>query len=330
MIKTLLIIGCGSMGQKHARNARNIGIENIILCDIDIERVKKLANEIGSKLTYQDYKKALEENLEIEAAIISTPSGLHIESAKFLTEHKVNILIEKPLSNDLQEVDELIEIVRKNNIVAMIGQSYRFHEGFLKLKELLDKNTIGKIYHVNYFGGQYLPDWHPDKDYRKEYVAQKKLGGGVFLTSASHGFDTIQWLFGNITDIRGWKTKLSNLEIDVDDSYFCLLKTRQGIIVQSQSDFLQRAHRHQMVITGEKGYIETDFVKKEIKIWSIDNPGVKTIDYEFNHNQCYVDELKRFLNLIEQNKIKHDLDLRTGKKILELILSPNIVSINEK
>jgi len=328
MIKTILIVGTGSIGQKHAKNANSLGVEKIILVDINPERVRKFAKEINTELVYQDYKKAIEENPDIEAAIISTPSSLHIEPAEFLAEHKINILVEKPLSNNLGGVDNLIKIVKKNKKVAMMGQTYRFHEGFLKLKELLDKNTIGKIYHINYFGGQYLPNWHPNRDYRKDYTAQKRLGGGVFLTSASHGFDIIQWLFGDIIDITGWKVKLSNLEIDVKDSFFCLLKTKKGVIIQYQSDFLQRVHRHQMIIFGEKGYIEADFIKKEIKIWTVDNPEVEILNYQFNHSQCYIDELKHFFNLIEQNRIEHNLDLSVGKRILELILSPSVASIN--
>ena len=54
-----------------------------------------------------------------------------------------------------------------------MGHSYMFEKGFKKLKSLLTKKIIGDIYFVNYMQGQYLPDWHPWANYRKEYTARK-------------------------------------------------------------------------------------------------------------------------------------------------------------
>ena len=165
-METIMIVGCGSIGQRHARNAREIGIKNIILCDVNLERLQEFAEELGTTYYYDSYEDALIKHPETEAAVIATPSGIHIGVATFFAEKAVPIFIEKPLSNNLEGVDNLMEIIDEHNLVAMMGQSYRFHEGFLKLKELLDEGVIGKIFHVNYFGGHYLPDWHPDQDYR--------------------------------------------------------------------------------------------------------------------------------------------------------------------
>lgn len=320
---TIIIVGCGSIGQRHAMNAKQIGIENIIICDINLQRLKKFATELGTTYYYSSYADAFGKHPETDAAVISTPSGIHIQPATFFAEKGIPIFIEKPLSNNLDNVDNLMEIIAENDLVAMIGQSYRFHEGFLQLKELLDRDVLGKIFHVNYFGGHYLPDWHPDQDYRKEYAAQKRLGGGVLLTSASHGFDTINWLFGEIDQITGWKTHQSNLEIDVEDSIFCLIKTRKDIIVQYQSDFIQRENKHQMIVFGEKGHISADFVKNEIEI-GVMGENLERIYYDFDPNKRYVDELIYFTNIIKKKLTKQELDLSVGKKILEMIKNPNI------
>jgi len=326
MINTIIIVGCGSIGQRHAKNAKKVGIENIILCDTNLERIKEFSEEIDSSSLYESYEKAFLEHPEIDAAIISTPSGLHIKPATFFAEKKVNIFVEKPLSKDLNGVDELIETVIENGVINMMGQSYRFHEGFLELKKLIDNNILGKIYNVNYFGGHYLPDWHPEMDYRKEYTAQKRLGGGVLLTNMSHTLDTINWLFCEITQIKGWKTRISDLEIDVEDCVFCLLKTEKGIIVQLQSDFLKRKNRHQMIIFGEKGHIWADFIENTINVWILDKTP-EIIKYNFHPNQRYINELLYFAVTIKERKMKHELDLSLGKKVLELIANPKIKSI---
>jgi len=233
-------------------------------------------------------------------------------------------LIEKPLSNGLENVDTLLETVKKNQVVAMMGQCYRFHDGFLKLKEILDSGLIGKIYHVGYFSGQYLPDWHPERDYRKEYSALKNMGGGVFLTSASHGFDNIQWLFGDIEEITGWKMKLSDLEIETEDAFFAIAKTEKNIIVQYQADFLQRKISNQIVVVGEKGRIDADFSKNQIVLEIAGSEKPEVVSYEPDQSKRYLKEMEHFLWLVENKKTNHDLDLLVGKKILDLMMAGKI------
>jgi len=145
-----MVVGCGSIGQRHAKNARMLGVKDIVLCDIDAARVCKFADSIGTDLVFESYEKAFESHPEIEAAIIATPSSLHLQPALYLAGHKVNILIEKPLSDTLEGTAKLVELVRRKGIVGMIGQSYHFHEGFLALKGFLDSGEIGKVLHVAY------------------------------------------------------------------------------------------------------------------------------------------------------------------------------------
>lgn len=324
---TLLIVGAGSIGRRHAQNARMLGLRTIV-CDVDIERAKKLAEETNSERFYTNYKKACEENMDIVAAVIATPSQSHIENAKFLAEKGIHLFIEKPLASEIGGVDDLINIIELKKVVAMMGQSYRFHEGYLALKKLLEDGMTGKIYHVNLFGGQYLPDWHPAMDYRTEYAAQKKLGGGALYTSMSHTFDSIAWLFGGIDEISGWKARLSDLEIDVDDSVFCLIKTNQNVVVMCQADFLQRIPRHRVVVVGEKGTIEVDFIAHEITVEILgEKPLVQR--YSFEPNKRYVEELRHFVQLIEDGIVKHPLDIHTGKRVVELLLSDKIKVITE-
>ncbi|MBI3634345.1 MAG: Gfo/Idh/MocA family oxidoreductase [Candidatus Yonathbacteria bacterium] len=323
----LLIVGAGSIGRRHTQNARTLGIRTIV-CDVDIKRAKKLAEETDSEKFYADYKKACEENTDISATVIATPSQYHIENAKFLAKKGIHVFIEKPLASEIKGIDELIDIINSKNIVAMMGQSYRFHEGYLALEKLLKDGVIGKVYHSNLFGGQYLPDWHPTMDYRMEYAAQKKLGGGALLTSMSHVFDSVEWLFGEINELSGWKAKLSDLEMDVDDSVFCLMKTDHDIVVMCQTDFLQRVSKHRMVVVGERGTIEADFVTHEITI-ELPREKTRVQKYSFEPNKKYLEELEHFVELVKDGVMKHPLDIYTGKRVVELLLSDKMKAITE-
>ncbi len=326
MLKKLLIVGCGSIGQRHARNAWKIGVEDLLLFDIDLKRVREFGKEIGTDMIYDSFEDIFNENPDINAAMICTPSSLHLENSILLANKGINLFVEKPIATDLEGVGELIRVVKENKLISMMGQSYRFHEGFVKLKELLNQDVIGKILHVNYYGGQYLPDWHPNMDYRREYSARSNLGGGVLLTTMSHVVDNIQWLFGDVTSINGWKTRLSNLEIDVEDSVFLLLKTNRDVIVNTSFDFLQQCPQHSMIITGENGHINADFNEHRIEICKKNHK--LTLNYEFDDNYRYVEELKFFFTMVETHNEDTEIDLTVGKRVLEILSDPGIIDID--
>ena len=77
----------------------------------------------------------------------------------------------------------------------MLGFNLRYNECYKYIKKLNNKTFFGKIYKVDLFNGEYLPDYHPYEDYRNSYASKKNLGGGVLLTQI-HELDLILSLFG--------------------------------------------------------------------------------------------------------------------------------------
>src|SRR3989304_248572 len=173
----VLVVGCGSIGRRHINNLKSLGGKNFILGDPGEESLKKAAEGIEKPILTTKFSQALAQMPQ--AAVICTPSSLHLEMAMELAKNGVHLLIEKPLSHTLEGVVELERLVDEKKIVAMMAMCYRFHPVFVHLKSLLASEVIGKVHHVNYYGGHYLPDWHPHADYRTEYAAKAKLVGGV-------------------------------------------------------------------------------------------------------------------------------------------------------
>lgn len=348
----LLIIGCGSIGHRHARNAKTLGAE-ITLCDLNQSLMQNLRAELGEVPCYTNYLNAID-HAGIDAAVVATPSSLHVEMATQLAMRGINLLVEKPLSHSLIGVDSLLNIVKQNSVTAMMAQSFRFHEGFLTLQGLLNEGAIGKLYHVCSNNGWYLPDWHFHEDYRCEYAASRTLGGGVILTSFSHSFDTFRWLFGEIDKIIGWKAKLSSLAMDVEDSAFCLLRTKKGVIIACIANFLNRFPRNDMIITGSEGHIEADFSNNLLRLWQVRdkrfapddprmseipgririiedgvqyNPEPEIVRYDFETNHRYLAEMAYFFERVRNREVEFDLDLRAGARVLELINNAHFQNI---
>tara|TARA_B100001250_G_scaffold414603_1_gene454449 strand:+ start:10290 stop:11348 length:1059 start_codon:yes stop_codon:yes gene_type:complete len=345
-----LIIGAGSIGKRHAKNILSLG-HQVTICDPkeNILKDSQLTNKINF---YKDYKQALKDN-EYDNAVIASPSNLHITHAIDIAHYKINIFMEKPLSHNLEKTKELDGLIKKNKLIFMMAQSYRFHEGFLEIKKLIDDGVLGKIYNVEMFGGLFLPDWHYKEDYRNEYAANKNLGGGVLLTSLSHSVDTIRWLFDEIIHFYGWKTKLSDLDIDVEDFTSCLFLTKKNIVVNVIEDFLSRFPKNQIRIHGSNGYLESDFIKNQIKVWTtLDrrfvpnlnstnnnyykvledgiayNPETEVINYKFEPNKRYYDEIKFFIQNVKSNNYDIRPNFDDGIKVLKILCDNQIKNLN--
>ena len=346
----LLIIGCGSIGRRHARNAQLLGAE-IYLCDTNEFRMRELGSEICAKACYVDYEQAAKE-CGAQAAVIATPSNFHIPPALSLISAGIHVLMEKPLCTSAPEAYSLRSVVRASGLVFMMAHTFRFRSEWVEVKRILETNAIGRIYSAEFMGGWFLPDWHIHEDYRFEYTAQRKLGGGVLLTGLSHLFDVIAWFFGDIIEIVGAKMRISDLEIDVDDNVSCAMRTSSGVAVTLSEDFLSRCPRRTIRINAEHGYIEADFNRKIISLWDARNKRFSPIDsdgrarpiegfkiledgvsydlspevtpLEYSGNDAYLAELAYFLKQVDSRASHFDLDIDAGIKVLEVLNSANI------
>lgn len=314
----VLILGCGSIGSRHARNARLLGAKKLVLVDPNLDRARSLGAEVKTESFYSDYKTAVKEHPDLHAAFVCTPTSIHIRPAIFFARHKIHVFIEKPLSDSLAGMTELSELKRKNKVVVMMGHSLMFEPGFQKLKSYLAKKVIGKVYFASYLQGQYLPDWHPREDYKKEYSARSDLGGGAMLTLTSHNFYVLEWLFGPITGIRGaFVGRIGDLHVDVDDTVFLLLETKAGIPIQSQNNFIVPVHHHRLIVEGSKGTIEMDFANQKITV-ALHGKNPLVLSTKSEKNSRFVDEMRYFMRAVSTGKVEEGLDLESGVRFLNM------------
>ena len=313
-----LVVGCGSIGKRHIRNLQALKLGEIIAHDISPARCEEVESEF-QVWTFDNFKKALAQKPDV--AFICTPSSLHITQALAAADNGCHLFIEKPLSNNLDGIDELIEMVDKKHLVTLVGCNLRFHPGIAKIKELLTEKSIGQIICARIQAGQYLPDWHPWEDYRHGYSANRNLGGGVILDGV-HQIDYSNWFFGDVGQVFCFADKYSSLEIDTEDMAEMLLKFKSGVIVEVHLDYIQRSYSHSCHIIGEEGTILWDINDNQVKLfkastreWSV-FPG----EASYNINQMYIEELNHFIQCLK-GRAKPMQDVKTGKNVLEIALA---------
>ena len=313
----LLVVGCGSIGERHIRNLRSFPKDEIIACDTDSVRLSLIKEKYNVEASLS-FEKSIDEN-EPDAVIICTPPHLHVSYALYAAGRGIHCFIEKPLSHNLEGVDELIKIANEKRLMISVGYNLRFYSGLKLVKKMLDENKIGKVFSVRAEFGQYLPDWRPWQDYRQSYTAKRKMGGGILL-DASHEVDYLRWFFGEAEEIFCLADKVSNLEVGVEDSAEVIIKFENGIVANLHLDFLQRSYSRSCKIIGQEGTIVWDYPDMSVKVYLSKSKKWRSSSIQDKPDEMYIREMKHFLECV-RGKRAPLVGAEEGKKTLEVILA---------
>lgn len=285
----ILIVGLGSIGTRHLKNIISLGYKKISV----VTRSGKLLPEYSHIPAYTTIESALESS-SFDTAIVCTPTSQHFSDLqKLITSRIKNFYIEKPLSHNLDGLENLQKKLQKQKCRVFVGYDMRFDLGLQKVKELIRNNQIGKIISINAMVGQYLPDWRPDQDYKNSVSAKLKLGGGVML-DLIHEFDYVQWLVGNVKTIAALYLNSGSLDIETEDVAKVILTFSNGAIGTIHLDYLQKKIIRHCIITGSEGTITWDMTKNEVN-WN--NPQKETFvySYEIERNERFMHIMEAFL-----------------------------------
>jgi predicted dehydrogenase len=210
----------------------------------------------------------------------------------------------------------------------MMGMCYRYHVGLQLLRRLLQERTNGRVLSALQWGGSYLPDWRPGRDYRTVYSAQRRLGGGVLLDSI-HDLDLARWLFGEVRDVSCSLNHLGSLEIDVEDEASLVLTHHNGVVSELHLDYLQRSRRQFLEVVCEKGNLRWDFDERCVRRYDADRKAWQALPYDFEVNDMYLAELRDFLALVEGHG-PSPIPFEDGLRTLRLALAAKHSSLERR
>ena len=322
-----LIAGLGSIGRRHLRNLIALGERDILLYRTRRSTLPEADLEGIPAVT--ELEAALEQRPE--AVIVSNPTALHLDVAIPAAQTGCHLLLEKPVSDSLERVEAFQAAVLRSGGQVLVGFQFRFHPGLQMAARLLSERAIGRPLSVRAHWGEYLPGWHPWEDYRQGYSARPDLGGGVILT-LSHPLDYLRWLLGDVEKLWAFAERLSDLDLEVEDTAEIGLKFKNGVLGSLHLDYNQRPSAHYLEITGTQGTIRWDNADGAVCLYraaslSLGEGKARSENWRklpappnFERNEMFLEEMRHFLAVV-RGETAPVCNLNDGVQALRLSLA---------
>lgn len=311
------------MGRRHLSNLLQLGVREILLYRTRPEPFKE-APELP---VFNDLTQALASRPNL--VIVSTPTACHLPVALTAARAGCHLFIEKPLSHAWDGVEELLSIIQQNHLITCVGFDLRFDPGLCQVKDLIEDGCIGRCLSIQAQVGQYLPDWHPWEDYRQGVSAGKETGGGVILDLV-HELDYVTWLFGPVSEIFCFAQKVSNLEIETEDTAVMSLKFENGALGTIHLDYLQRVPSRTCRIIGERGTIVWDYFAQKVSCYSPDKKDPWEFEYsKAQRNDRFLEEMRHLLDCVD-GRDRPKVDIVSGSRTLKLALAAKESAVTGK
>lgn len=304
----ILVVGGGSAGTRHAGNLAKLGAR-VSVAEPRADRRETAATVFSS----------LEEALaaaEFDGAVIATPTALHVEQALAALRHGMPVLLEKPVAPTLVEAERLAAEADTLAVPVLLGYTYRWWPPLLELRRRLQAGAIGTPRHARFLMSAHLADWHPWERYQDFFMSSAELGGGALLDE-SHFLDVMLWLFGAPATIAGRVERISNLEIDSDDTVD-VLAAYDGMRVVLHLDLYGRPHERSVTVVGEEGTLQLTLEPNELRQGSTPDAWEAT-PFTCERNDMFVAAAREFLALVAGQVATPSCTLADGVRVLECV-----------
>ncbi len=247
---TVLIAGCGSIGKRHARVLRGLGVQDLRVCDPSAEQREALIRETPAR-AFATYEEGLASRPDV--VFVCTPPKLHIPMAIQAMAAGADVFCEKPLSDSSRGIDGLAEAARRANRQVMTGLCFRYHDGLRQAKQLLESGRFGRLVSIRCLMGEHFPTMRPD--FKTLYYARY---GGAF--DLSHEVDLAVWFAGQpVRRVQCMAGTLSDVEMQAPDIAEMLLEFEGRQLASIHLDFFQMPRRRQTELICTLGVIAVEF-----------------------------------------------------------------------
>jgi predicted dehydrogenase len=293
----ILIIGVGSIGERHLRCFKNTGRASVGLCELN----PQLMADVARKYEVKDVFASLDEALKSkwDAAVVASPAFTHVPVAQKLAEAGINLFIEKPLSTTAEGIDKLVETIRSRKLLARVAYTYRSHPALAAMREAIRSGKYGKPAHVVVISGQHFPFFRPA--YRNIYFTDRKKGGGAIQDSLTHQLNAVEWLAGPIERLACDASHQVLDGITVEDTVNLIARHAGNVMASFAHNMFQMQNETSITVLCERGTLRWMLQEHRLRIVSEVNGPWQDQDFgPMERDDWFTRQENLFLDALEQ------------------------------
>ncbi len=253
------LAGLGMMGRNHLRLAAGRRDARLVaIADPVPEALRAAAHESGAQPFAEPL--AMIAEADLDALIIASPTTTHLPLALAAVERGVAVLVEKPLAATVDEAIRIVDAAAVRGVPVQVGHVERFNPAVLELGRLLAAGWLSSVYAI--------------ASRRAGPFPARIRDVGVTVDLATHDVDILSWIAGE-RPIRVYAETAQRIHATHEDLLFGLLHFPSGVIGQLNVDWLTPAKRRQLVVVGEEGMFELDYLTQRLtftKAAGLDQP----------------------------------------------------------
>lgn len=258
-VRRIVVVGCGSIGQRHARLLSQRPDLRVELCDPNADSLAEAAAVVVKPRSYRDFDEMLSSRPDM--VVVATPHALHAEQTIAALQAGVHVLCEKPMSDNLADAERMAEAAAGSERVLDFGFTLHFHPGLHRLKELVTSGELGAVLHVHCRIGTYVTLVCS----RSRHQADLE---GALLFDYVHQPDIFHWLLGlepsgvYMAAVCGGDLPLRSNPNVAD----LALDYETSLLGTIHFNYIQMPQRHQYEIVGDRAWAILDMETNLLRV----------------------------------------------------------------
>ncbi len=254
MVLKAAVIGVGMMGRNHARIYGQVEDSCLVAVADSSPKALDLVARAYNAHVYTDYRQMLDQE-KPDLVSIAVPTWLHREVAMEAIRRGVHVFLEKPISADVDEGQEIIDAAKRAGVKLAVGHIERFNPAVIELKRQLDAGQLGRIFQIH---ARRVGPFPP----RVEDV-------GVVVDLATHELNLLEYLTGSQVETVYAETE-REIHVTHEDLLTGILKFKDGTIGILDVNWLTPTKIRELSLIGEKGMFLVNYLTQDLYFYEND------------------------------------------------------------
>jgi predicted dehydrogenase len=313
-IVNVAVIGVGAFGRNHARVYKQLQdqgepVRLLGVVDRDVTRADAVGREFGCR-SFGSLEQLVTTHSEVQAASVTVPTAQHLEAARVLMDAGVDVLIEKPLANSLQQADELIALAKSNQRIAQVGHLERFNPAVRATVPLITQPMFFEVHRLSVF-------------------TPRALDVDVVLDLMIHDLDIVlSFVNSPVTEVRAVGLPILSGKTDIANAR---IEFASGCVANFTASRVSTERVRKLRFFQPQQYISIDYSRQDVLAFTVRgdigqpvtpsvNPQIGMVKPPVTAEEPLHAELKSFLDAVRRRNAPV-VPLEDGRRALSLALN---------